>query len=54
MDNVTGTPLAKVVSGYDGEISATVTIPAGTAAGTHKLIAVDSAGDRATKTITVG
>jgi hypothetical protein len=53
LDHADGTPLAEVVSGYGGEISPTVTIPTGTAAGQHKLIAVDSSGDRATKTITV-
>ena len=53
LDHATGTPLAQVTSGDAGQISATVTIPAATAAGAHKLIAVDNAGDRAAKTITV-
>jgi alpha-L-fucosidase len=53
LGHASGTPLAQVASGDGGEFSAPITIPAATAAGKHTLIAVDNAGDRAIKTITV-
>ena len=53
LDNTNGTPLASAAAGGGGRFVATVTIPAATAAGSHKLIAVGSDGNRAATTIKV-
>jgi hypothetical protein len=53
LDQPNGTPLGTTVAGGAGRFAATVTIPAATAAGSHKLIAVGSDGNRAATTIKV-
>lgn len=53
LDQVGGTPLGSSGIGIHGTFTATVTIPAATAAGPHRLIAVENDGKRASIAIKV-
>jgi hypothetical protein len=53
LDRAAGTVLGTTRLGDQGSFTAPVTVPAGTLAGTHKIVAVDSDGRRAQTTITV-
>jgi hypothetical protein len=53
LDHASGTPLGTAEIGIRGTFTTAVTIPAATAAGPHRLIAVEKDGNRASASIMV-